>query len=167
MVPATLLARLHQEAATVPRTLVPPAPLPAFYNLFPAGYHFLIAEGLFLTGQFPALLDWLALTNRAFPELPWLETNVFDQLMRAFQAVAELRTGLISARAPHLHLLFNLETNSWLLDYFQVHIWLVELHFAAGTNTTEETRLRSHIKEFAALHGMPFFEEVARRIGAV
>ncbi len=165
VVPACLLACLHQEAATVPRTPVPQAPLPAFYNLFPAGYHFLVAEGLFLTGQFPALFDWLSLTNRAFPELPWLETNVFDQLLRAFQAVAELRTGLISARAPHLHSLFNLETNSWLLDYFQVHIWLVELHFAVGTDAAEETRLRSHIQEFAALHRMPFFEEVARCIG--
>ncbi|WP_460609033.1 hypothetical protein [Hymenobacter terrigena] len=166
VVPADLLARLHEEAVTVPRTLVPPAPLPAFYNLFPAGYHFLIAEGLFLTGQFPALLDWLALTNREYPELPWLETNVFDQLLRAFQAVAELRTGLISARAPHLHTLFNLETNSWLLDYFQVHIWLVELHFAVGTDAAEETRLRSHIKEFAALYNMPFFERVAEGISA-
>ncbi|WP_216688232.1 hypothetical protein [Hymenobacter siberiensis] len=166
VVPTALLARLHQEALTVPRTVVPPAPLPAFYNLFPAGYHFLIAEGLFLTGQFPALLDWLTLTNREFPKLPWLETNVFDQLLRAFLAVAELRTGLISARAPHLHSLFNLETNSWLLDYFQVHIWLVELHFAADTNAAEATRLRSHIKDFTALHGMPFFEEVARRIVA-
>ena len=167
VVPDALLARLHREAVAVPRTLVPPAPLPAFYNLFPAGYHFLVAEGLFLTGQFPALLDWLALTNREFPELPWLETNVFDQLMRAFQAVAELRSGLISARAPHLRSLFNLETNSWLLDYFQVHIWLVELHLAAGTDAAEETRLRSHIKEFAALYGMPFFETVAGRIGAI
>ncbi|MDO7846943.1 hypothetical protein Q5H92_11285 [Hymenobacter sp. M29] len=166
VVPAELLTQIRQEAATVPRTVVPQAPLPAFYNLFPAGYHFFVAEALFLTGQFPALLDWLAFTNREFPDLAWLETNVFDQLMRAFQAVAELRTGLISARAPHLHLLFNLETNSWLLDYFQVHIWLVELHFAAGTDAAEETRLRSHIKEFTALHRMPFFERVAEEIGA-
>lgn len=166
VVPATLLAHVRQEAVTVPRTAVPQAPLPAFYNLFPAGYHFFVAEALFLTGQFPALLDWLTFTNREFPDLAWLETNVFDQLLRAFQAVAELRTGLISARAPHLHTLFNLETNSWLLDYFQVHIWLVELHFAAGTDAAEETRLRSHITEFAALHGMPFFERVAEGIGA-
>jgi hypothetical protein len=147
--------------------VVPQSPLPAFYNLFPAGYHYFVAEALFLTGQFPALLDWLAFTNREFPELAWLETNVFDQLMRAFQAVAELRTGLISARAPHLHSLFNLETNSWLLDYFQVHIWLVELHFAADTNAAEETRLRSHIREFAGLYRMPFFERVAAGIGTV
>ncbi|WP_233454728.1 hypothetical protein [Hymenobacter negativus] len=165
VVPPALLAHIRQEAAAVPRTQVPQAPLPAFYNLFPAGYHFFVAEGLFLTGQFPALLDWLSFTNSEFPELARLETNVFDQLMRAFQAVAELRTGLISARAPHLHLLFNLETNSWLLDYFQVHIWLVELHFAVGTDTAEETRLRSHIKEFATLYGMPFFERVAGQIG--
>ncbi|MBD2724218.1 hypothetical protein [Hymenobacter armeniacus] len=166
VVPASLLAQVRQEARDVPRTVVPQGPLPAFYNLFPAGYHFFVAEALFLTGQFPALLDWLAFTNQEFPELAWLETNVFDQLLRAFRAVAELRTGLISARAPHLHSLFNLETNSWLLDYFQVHIWLVELHFAIGNDAAEETRLRSHIQEFAALHRMPFFETVAERIGA-
>ena len=167
VVPPVLLASVRQEALGVPRTSVPQAPLPAFYNLFPAGYHFFVAEALFFTGQFPALLDWLAFTNREFPELAWLEDNVFDQLLRAFRAVGELRTGLISARAPHLHSLFNLETNSWLLDYFQVHIWLVELHFAAGTDAAEETRLRSHIQEFAALHHMPFFERVAGQIGAV
>jgi hypothetical protein len=167
VVPAALLARVRQEAGSVPRTPVPPVPLPAFYNLFPAGYHFFVAEALFLTGQFPALLEWLSFTHREFPELVWLETNVFDQLMRAFQAVAELRTGLISAGAPHLRSLFDLETNSWLLDYFQVHIWLVELHFAADANAAEATRLRSHIREFAALHRMPFFERVAGQIGPV
>jgi hypothetical protein len=166
VVPAPLLARLRRDAASVPRTIVPQAPLPAFYNLFPAGYQFLVAEALFLTGQFPALLDWLTFTNHEFPELEWLETNVFDELLRAFHAVAELRTGLISARAPRLNSLFNLETNSWLLDYFQVHIWLVELHFAAGTDAAEETRLRSHIREFAALYRMPFFDRVAQEIGA-
>ncbi len=75
--------------------------------------------------------------------------------------------GGFGAGAPHLHSLFNLETNSWLLDYFQVHIWLVELHFAAGTDAAEETRLRSHIKEFAELYHMPFFERVAGGIGTV
>ncbi|MBJ6110024.1 hypothetical protein JAO73_13460 [Hymenobacter sp. BT523] len=166
VVPPQLLESVRAEAAAVPRTVVPQGPLPAFYNLFPAGYHFFVAEALFLTGQFPALLDWLAFTNQEFPELAWLETNVFDQLLRAFRAVAELRTGLISASAPHLHSLFNLETNSWLLDYFQVHIWLVELHFAIGNDAAEETRLRSHIQEFAAQYRMPFFETVAERIGA-
>ncbi|GAC1369992.1 MAG: hypothetical protein NVS3B25_15700 [Hymenobacter sp.] len=163
-VPVALLAHLRREAARVPRSPAPQPPLPAFYNYFPAGYHFLVAEGLFLTGQFTPLLQWLELTEEAFPELASLEANVYNELLRAFRAVAKLRTGRATAGALRLQSLFNLETHSWLLDYYQVHTWLVELHFAAGTDAAETLRLQTHVQEFAAQHRMPFFERVARSI---
>ncbi|WP_070727907.1 hypothetical protein [Hymenobacter lapidarius] len=111
------------------------------------------------------LLEWLEFTQEQCPELATLEHNVYNELLRAFYAVAQLRTHHSRASVPSVQDLFQLETHSWLLDYYQVHIWMVELHFATGTDAAEETRLLSHIQEFAALHSMPFFERVARRIG--
>ena len=89
---AGLLPRLLAAAARVPRSVTLP-PLPAFYNFFPAGYHFLVAEGLFLTSQFEALHGWLEFTQVEFPELATLESNVYNELLRAFGGVARLRTG--------------------------------------------------------------------------
>ncbi len=67
-----LLAQFRQQAAALPRPAVPSSPLPAFYNLFPAGFHFLVAEALFLTGQFADLRDWVDLTWADYPEeLTW------------------------------------------------------------------------------------------------
>jgi len=164
--PPALLSQLRLEAAAVPRVELPTPPLPAFYNLFPAGYHFFVAEALFLTSQFQALLDWLDFTRSEYPELETLEPNVFNELLRDFYAVAELRTGRNPTAKFHMHSLFGLETHSWLLDYYKVHLWLVELHFAAGADAAAATRLQQQVAEFAALHRMPFFERVARQINS-
>ena len=158
-----LLRRLRQDAQP---TAAPAVSLPAFYNFFPAGYHFHVAEALFLTSQFTPLLEWLEFTQAAFPELASLEHNVFNELLRAFYAVAQLRAHQNPASAGGVQSLFQLETHSWLLDYYQVHIWLVELHFASGTSSTETVQLLKHIQEFAAHHRMPFFERVAHQIVA-
>ncbi len=164
--PAPLLARLRQEAAAVPRAAAPVLPLPVFYNLFPAGYHFLVAEAFFLTNQFEILLEWLELTEAQFPELATLEQNVYNELLRAFLAVALFRTGRVLADNLTAHLLFRLETHSWLLDYYQVHIGLVELHMAVmgEADAAELARLRDQIVEFAACHRMPFFNRLAGRM---
>ena len=164
--PAGLLARLRREAAAVPRAVSPIPPLPAFYNLFPAGFHFFVAEALFLTSQFVDLLEWLEFTETAFPELASLDHNVYNELLRGFRAVALLRTGGIPVSQLNTSLLFQLETHSWLLDYYQVHMRLVELHIAAvgGATALEVEQLQSQVAEFAARHRMPFFERMAVNI---
>lgn len=110
--PPRLLACLRREAADVPGAGGPL--LPVFYNFFPVGYHFFVAEGLFLTGQFVALFEWLELTEAAFLELTGLDHNVYNELLRAFRAVALLRTGRFLVRAPNTDLLFQLEAHGWL-----------------------------------------------------
>lgn len=159
------LPRLLSQAAAVPRIVPPSPPLPAFYNFFPAGYHFFVAEGLFLTSQFEVLHGWLEFTRAEFPELATLEANVYNELLRAFAAVARLRTGRPANPALPAHTLGELESHSWLLDYYQVHIALVELHLAtlAGRNA-EASRLRAWIADFAAVHRFPFFNGLAQRI---
>ena len=156
------LAQLRLAATAVPRTAAPHPPLPAFYNLFPAGYHFFVAEALFLSAQYGPLLDWLDFTHAEFPELASLEHNVYNELLRAFYAVAELRTGRAPADTLRMHSLFQLETHSWLLDYYQVHMLLAELHFAADAATA--AKLQVQIQEFAYQYRMPFFARVAGRI---
>ncbi|GAA4357554.1 hypothetical protein GCM10023185_22370 [Hymenobacter saemangeumensis] len=164
-VPPARLQRLRRQAAGIPRSEANSTVLPAFYNLFPAGYYFFVAEALFLTTQYAALRDWLDITDAEFPELALLEENVFNELMRAFRAVAELRTegATPSATPPTGQVLFGLDTHSWLLDYYQVHFWLAQLHFAAP-GSHEAAQLRGQVQEFAAWHGMPFYTQVARRV---
>ncbi|GAB3334491.1 hypothetical protein GCM10027511_43500 [Hymenobacter humi] len=164
-VPASLLARLQADAAAVPRVMMPVQALPAFYNMFPAGYYFFVAAALFLTSEFEALLAWLEFTAAEFPELATLEHNVYNELLRAYRAVALLRTGRDTPGFVRSAFLFSLETHTWLLDYYQVHIWLVELHFAlvAGDSAAVEV-LQNQISDFAASHRMPFFKRVAQSI---
>ena len=166
--PPALLPRLRREAAAVPRaTAAPGPPLPAFYNSFPAGYHFFVAEALFLTAQFEELVGWINDANAAFPELATLELNVYNELLRAFLVVARLRTGRpVSVFAPvQTHLLTHLETHGWLLDYYQVHIDLVDLHLATlAADAPAATRLHQRIAQYAAIHRAPFFRRVAERV---
>ena len=163
--PAALLSRLLAEAVGVPRAMTPPPPLPAFYNFFPAGYHFFVAEALFLTSQFETLHGWLECTLAEFPELATLEPNVYNELLRAFAAVARLRTGRPTNVELSTHSLMQLESHSWLLDYYQVHIALVELHLATlAGNASKVAELRARIAEFAETHQFPFFNDLARRI---
>ena len=50
---------LLRERAPVPVAAVGAASRPAAYNYFPAGYHFLVAEALYLSQQWVALAAWL------------------------------------------------------------------------------------------------------------
>ena len=158
-VPPALLARLRQEAAAGPLPDAPVAALPAFYNPFPAGYHFFVAEALFLTAQYALLSNWLEFTQAAFPELAQLEHNVFNELLRAFGAVARRRTGHAAPAVREQSALFKLDTHGWLLDYYQVHLWLAELHLAPPGPAA--TQLRQQIQDFAHRHRMPFFQTAA------
>ena len=166
--PSELLPRLRREAATVPRAVAAPGPpLPAFYNLFPAGYHFFVAEALFLTGQFEALAEWIAETNAAFPELAALELNVYNELLRAFLVVARLRIGQPSPifALTQTYLLAQLEPHNWLLDYYRVHIDLVDLHLAMmRADAGAATQLHRRIAQYAATHQAPFFQRVAEKV---
>jgi len=159
-VPPALLARLQHEAQDGPRPAAPAPLLPAFYNLFPAGYFFFVAEALFLTGQYAPLLSWLEFTQSESPELAHLEHNVFNELLRGFYAVARLRTGHAATAAPELTALFELETHSWLLDYYQVYVWFIGLHFAPPRSAAS-VHLRQQIQEFARRYRMPFFQRAA------
>ena len=164
--PAEVLPRLRAEAAGLPRPVAPPPPVPAFYNFFPAGYHFFVAEGLFLTSQFEALHGWLEYTQAEFPELATLAPNVYNELLRAFAAVARLRTGRAADLAARpARALVHLESHGWLLDYYQVHIALVELHLATlAGEAAPAARLRAQVAAFAVVHRFPFFNKVAQRI---
>ena len=166
--PESLLVRLRREAAAVPRSSAPAPALPAFYNLFPAGYHFFVAEALFLTAQFELLVQWVTETNEAFPELATLELNIYNELLRAFLVVARLRTGQSHATAggpTNVHLLAHLETHNWLLDYYQVHIDLVGLHLAAvAANSFEVAQFKSKIDQYATSRHMPFFQRIAQLV---
>ena len=165
--PPELLPRLRLEAAAVPRaTAVSGPPPPAFYNSFPAGYHFFVAEALFLTAQFGALVEWVVETNAAFPELATLELNVYNELLRSFLAVARLRIGQPAPTftPAQTRPLAQLETHHWLLDYYQVHIDLVDLHLAVmATDASATTRLHQRVAQYAATHQAPFFRRVAER----
>lgn len=160
--PAGGLPRLLAAAAAVPRPAAPVPPLPAFYNFFPAGYHFFVAEALFLTGQFEDLHGWLEFTQAEFPELAALEPNVYNELLRAFAAVARRRTGRPAAPPQVPQQLFQLESHSWLLDYYQVHMALAELHLAAlAGDAAQAAQLRAQVAAFAETHQFPFFNQVA------
>ena len=165
--PAALLARIRQEAAIVPRPVAPPQPLPAFYNFFPAGYHFFVAEALFLTSQFEALHGWLEFTRSEFPELATLELNVYNELLRAFDAVARLRTGRPDVPDLPAQALLQLESHNWLLDYYQVHMALAALHVASlAGDMVLAAQLRAQVACYAARHHFPFFNRIAQQIGA-
>ena len=121
-----------------------------------------MAEALFLTGQYAPLLSWLEFTQAAFPELAQLENNVFNELLRAFGAVARQRTGHSAPAVRELSALFKLDTHGWLLDYYQVHLWLAELHLAPPGPAA--TQLRQQIQDFARRHRMPFFQTAAELV---
>lgn len=162
---ATLLPKFRQEASGLSPSTAPTSALPAFYNLFPAGYHFFVAEALFLTAQFTDLLDWLADTRLAFPKLTTLEGNVYNELLRTFHTVALARTGHPTAQLPDWQALFTPETHSWLLDYYQVHFMLADLHIAATQGQPLEP-WQARVNDFADAHQMPFYRHVAQLAAA-
>ena len=125
-----------------------------------------MAEALFLTSQFSDLLEWLEFIEVEFPELSKLDHNVYNELLRGFHTVALLRIGHAPVSYPNSSLLFQLETHGWLLDYYQVHMRLVELHVAAvgGATASEVEQLRSQVVAFASHYRMPFFGRLAGAI---
>lgn len=120
---------------------------------------------MFLTSQFEVLHGWLEFTQGEFPELATLEPNVYNELLRAFAAVARLRTGRPVGLGLPAQSVSRPESHSWLLDYYQVHLVLVKLHVAAfAGDAVQAAQLRAQVAEFAAEHHFPFFGRLARQI---
>lgn len=165
----TALDELRQQARTC-AVAEADAGYPAFYNYFPAGYYFLVAEALFLRGQFAALNQWLDTTDAFLERVAYCrEPNVFREVLDAFRSVALLRTGA-PAEARHLYQDLSpsvaVADNRWLWDYYQVYLWLTDLHFEAGAEGSQAKRASAHaaIEAFAQERNMPFFRTVARHI---
>ena len=81
--------------------------------------------------------------------------------------MARLRTGQPSPilALTQTHLLAQLETHNWLLDYYRVHIDLVDLHLAMmRADASAATQLHRRIAQYAATHQVPFFQRVAEKI---
>ena len=139
-------------------------PRPGFYNYFPAGYHFLVAEALFVHGQWPALATWLAETATYLTRLEFeAADNVFGEVLAIWQAISLLHTGnLAAAQAAFKQLGPSLNTphNRWLWDYYEVYWLLAKLAFAAP----DKTAIRNQVYTFADRHQMPRFVLVARTI---
>lgn len=163
--PAGLWQRLHADSTLISRPSVDASCLPAFYNYFPAGFHFLVAEAFFLTNQYTALGEWITFTLTDFPELHNYEHNVFNELLRAFRAVAAMHAGQPVAWTPTA-LATVLATHEWLRDYYQIHYLLIELYFAttAPIDSAYRKELQEQIQAFATARRMPFFAETATRI---
>ncbi len=144
-------------------------PRPKFYNYFPAGYHFLVAEALFLHGQWQALAIWLAETATYLTRLEF-ETagNVFGEVLAIWQAVALLRIGnLTAAQVAFKQLQPPIKTpeNRWLWDYYEVYWWLADLQFAVvRVSASNHEVLRDQINRFANQYQMPFFKQMEQRI---
>lgn len=144
--------------------------LPAFYNYFPAGYHFQITEALFLAGEYDALSRWVGLTKDYLARMDYSpRQNVFCELLEAFEAVALLRTGQVEqaeAVFQGLRPSTDEDDNKWLWDYYQIHWWLSELHFAsARLDVRRQQELRMAIARFARQKRMLFFERLSATIG--
>ena len=165
---ATILQRMRDEAPAYP-----PGPQnmqrPAFYNYFPAGYHFLVAETLFVNGQWEALRTWLEETEAYLARLNFQPvSNVFVEVLAIWQSVAFLLTGdTVAAHSAWEKLrpsLTNLD-NCWLWDYYEVYWWLADLRFAvAGLSSSKQEEVRGRIADFAKQCQMPFFKQMEEQI---
>ncbi len=165
--PPVDLAGLVAQGRQVPRDSAQAADFPATYHLFPAGFHYYVAEGLFLTERWQDLLDWYTETEHQYPELTTLTGNVFNELRRAFRVAALARVGRKSeARAARtgLQLTKLLATYEWFGDYYAVFDWLAEL--ATRPTVARRAALLDEITDFAARRQMPLFRTLARRWAA-
>ena len=165
----SVLETLRQEARTCAVAEATPG-YPTFYNYFPAGYHFLVAEALFLSGQYNTLTHWLTTTDEFLQRVAYQQqNNVFREVLEAFRAVVLLRNGSL-ADATQLYQQLKPSTavaeNRWLWDYYQVYLWLTDLHFAVATGNSqaEHASAQLQIDDFALKRKMPFFSQVARTI---
>ena len=167
--PPSVLESLRQEARTC-AVAEANAGYPTFYNYFPAGYHFQVAEALFLSGRYDNLTHWLTTTDEFLQRVAYQQNNnVFREVLEAFRAVAKLRSGAV-AEATRLYQQLKPSTavadNRWLWDYYQVYLWLTDLHFAVATENSrvDNAPVQSQIDDFAQKRNMPFFSQVARTI---
>lgn len=167
--PPSVLGSLRQEARTC-AVAEANAGYPTFYNHFPAGYHFLVAEALFLSGQYNTLTHWLTTTDEFLQRVAYQQSNnVFREVLEAFRAVAQLHNGAVD-EATQLYQQLKPSTavadNRWLWDYYQVYLWLTELHFAvaAQNSRADNASVQLQIDAFAQERKMPFFSQVARTI---
>ena len=152
--------------APVPAVAAGAAARPAAYNYFPAGYHFLVAEALFLGRQWPALAAWLAETEAALARIGFgTAGNVFGEVLGAWQAVALHHTGQAAAAQARWQALrpsFEKPENRWLWDYYEVYWWLAEAILATRKADVAASKVR--VTAFAKKYGMPFFERFAREL---
>lgn len=166
---ASALEALRQEARTC-AVAEADAGYPMFYNYFPAGYHFMVAEALFLSGRFASLTQWLATTDELLGRVAYQsKNNVFREVLEAFRAVAYLYNGAPAEAMPYYQALkpsVTVADNRWLWDYYQVYLWLTDLHFAAKSDGLSPNLTAAHhrIELFAQERNMPFFRNVACRI---
>ena len=159
------LGRVHPQ----PSNIAASRDLPASYNYFPAGFHFLVCEALFLLGEYLPLAEWVARTRQQLEQVQYQPPhNVYYELLDVFGAVALLGTGQPkAARTAFADLTPSLDVpaNRWLWDYYQVYWWLADLQFAvAGISSSKQEALQNKIAFFAKECQMPFFSHVARTI---
>ncbi len=162
--PAPLLTTLIAQGRQVPHESALATDYPATYHLFPAGFHYYVAEGLFLTQRWNDLLDWHTETEIQYPELTNLSGNVFNELRRAFRAAALAQVGRkVEARNARAELQLTplLITCEWFGDYYSALDWLAEL--ATCPLLPRRSMLLENLIAFAERRQMPFFRILARQ----
>lgn len=151
-----------REQAPVPAIAVAASTRPAAYNYFPAGYHFLVAEALYLSQQWPALASWLVETEAALTRIGFQAYgNVYSEVLGAWQAMALYQIGqTTAARATweSLQPSLNKPENRWLWDFYEVYFWLTGQAFAQSP--AEAAGLRERVASFAAERGLPYFKQL-------
>lgn len=168
---AEAVARILADLVLVhpqPSNVAAGSMLPAAYNFFPAGFHFLVCEALFLIGAHQALAEWVARTRRQVQAAQYYPAhNVYSELLDLFEAVALLGTGQLAAAqtvysnfTPSL----DLPVNRWLWDYYEVYCWLADLQFAVAGVPSNQEVLTDRINAFANKYQMPFFTLFVQRI---
>lgn len=159
------LGRVHPQPSNVAAN----RDLPASYNYFPAGFHFLVCEALFLLGEYLPLAEWVARTRQQLEVVQYQPPhNVYYELLDVFGAVALLGTGQPkAARAAFADLTPSLDVpaNRWLWDHYEVYWWLADLQFAvSGLPSSDQSTLRNKIAAFAKERQMPYFKQIEQRI---
>ncbi len=157
------LGQMHPQ----PPNVAASRDLPASYNYFPAGFHFLVCEALFLLGEHRPLAEWVARTRQQLHQVQYHPPhNVYHELLGVFEAVALLGSGQPeAARAAFAAIALSpdVPANRWLWDYYEVYGLLAELQLVAGgAAAAEQSVLRGKIADFAGKYQMPYFSHVAR-----
>ena len=91
-------------------------------------------------------------------------SNVFGEVLRAWQAVALQYTGQSTTGKivwQSIRPSIDKTENRWLWDYYEVYLWLAELAFT--TSDAEADRLRKQVNDFALLAGNAVFQCFLKR----